>query len=169
MEPLTMFGRSLGFYRTLLKKHCSKCNNRILCRLCCPRGKTEMLIIILTKSDTQILCFNIFCVQTFLSHHHRWYVQLFITLSHSKTNMTDSTDTASSPENLECKRHSTLCTNNNPTADTAWVNCVTLPMATTFSKIIIFFSPLWCFEPDSGSWTPLTGFCDHTHWTHHIW
>jgi len=38
-----------------------------------------------------------------------------------------------------------LCTNNNPTANTAWVNCVTLPKATTFSKIIIFF---FC-----GAWT----------------
>ena len=61
-----------------------------------------------------------------------------------------------------------LCTNNNPTADTAWVNCITLPKATTFSKIIIVFPPvvLW---PDSRSLTPLTGLHDHTHWTHRTW
>ena len=29
-----------------------------------------------------------------------------------------------------------------------------------------FFFPV-ALRPDSGSWTPLTGLSDHTHWTHH--
>jgi hypothetical protein len=150
MEPLTMFGRTLGFYGTLLKKHCSKSNNRILRRLCCPWGKTEFWYIILTISDTQILCFNCFCVQTFESHHHRWYVKLLITISYSRTHMTDSTDTASSPENWDCKRQVSMYKQQPNCRHSMGYLC------NHIQRLQFFF--LWCFNQILGHELPLQGF-----------
>ena len=103
------------------------------------------------------LCFNCFYTQTFQSHHHRWNmkaVHYFITLKNKYDRLHHKTGNV---RHIGIRR-----TNNNPIVETAWVNCVTLPKATPFSKIIIFFPVV--LQPNSGSWTSPYG----DSWSHSL-